>query len=78
MVSYCSIEDAYGGMPDEVVKPRPPNAITLDRGEKGPSGVGNVEFYDVDGVMDSELGYVVVLFIAGVSAMIIKDIIQNW
>jgi len=78
MVGFCPIEDAYGGMPKEVIKPDPPSAITLNRDDKSPPGVGNVEFYDVDGVMDSELGYMVVLFIAGVSAMIIKDIVQSW
>jgi len=78
MVGFCPIEDAYGGMPKEISKPEPSSAITFSGGDKSPPGVGNVEFYDIEGVMDSELGYMVVIFIAGVSAMIIKDIIQSW
>jgi hypothetical protein len=81
MVGFCPIEDAYGGMPKEVIKQDPSYAITLNRDDKSPlaqMGVGSVEFYDVEGVMDSELGYMVVLFVAGVSVMIIKDIIQSY
>jgi len=35
-----------------------------------------VEFYEVEGVMDSELGYMVVLFMAGVSALVLRDILR--
>ena len=35
-----------------------------------------VQFYEVDGVMDSELGYMVVLFMIGVGALVLKDIIN--
>ena len=35
-----------------------------------------VQFYEVDGVMDSELGYMVVLFMIGVGALVFKDIIN--
>ena len=36
----------------------------------------DVQFYEVDGVMDSELGYMVVLFMIGVGALVLKDIIN--
>jgi hypothetical protein len=68
MVGYCSIDDAYGGLPLETTKPLPvpKKDDTTDR----------LEFYEVDGVMDSELGYMVVLFMAGVTALVLRDIIR--
>lgn len=75
MVGYCSIEDAYGGLPKEIQK-EPPE-VTAKKVIL-PSRGNSVEFYDVDGVMDSELGYMVVIFMLGVSAIIIKDIVSSW
>ena len=70
MVGYCSIDDAYGGLSRETVKPPPIEKVA----ERSQEDV--VEFYEIDGVMDSELGYIVVLFMAGVTALMIKDIIR--
>jgi len=71
MVGYCSIEDAYGGLPRETVKSPPPLEKVVERIPED-----NVEFYEIDGVMDSELGYIVVLFMAGVTALMIKDVLR--
>jgi len=71
MVGYCSIVDAYGGLPRETVKNQPPLEKVVERNQEDV-----VEFYEIDGVMDSELGYIVVLFMAGVTALMIKDIIR--
>lgn len=39
--------------------------------------VDDVVFYDMDGVMDSELGYMVVVFIIGVSVLVAKDVMKT-
>ena len=72
MVGYCSIEDAYGGLPRETVKAPPAPEKAADR----ILPTDRVEFYEVEGVMDSELGYMVVLFMAGVAALVLRDILR--
>lgn len=65
MVGYSPIDDE-----PVVVKqstPLPPSP---------PPQSEDVQFYEVDGVMDSELGYMVVLFMIGVGALVLKDIIN--
>jgi hypothetical protein len=73
MVGYCSIDDAYGGLPRETVKEPPAPEKVADR----IFPTDRVEFYEVEGVMDSELGYMVVLFMAGIATLVIRDIIRS-
>ena len=73
MVGYCSIDDAYGGLPRETVKVPPAPEKAADR----TFSTNRVEFYEVEGVMDSELGYMVVLFMAGIATLVIRDIIRS-
>jgi hypothetical protein len=72
MVGYCSIDDAYGGLPLETTKPLPVPKKDVEREYT----TDRLEFYEVDGVMDSELGYMVVLFMTGVAALVLRDIIR--
>ena len=65
MVGYSPIDD------EPVVVKRSAQPVTPP-----PPQSEEVQFYEVDGVMDSELGYMVVLFMIGVGALILKDIIN--
>ena len=64
MVGYSPIDDE-----PVVVKRSAPLTSPPPQSEE-------VQFYEVDGVMDSELGYMVVLFMVGVGALVLKDIIN--
>ena len=64
MVGYSPIDDEPVMVKKTTPLPHPPPQSE------------DVQFYEVDGVMDSELGYMVVLFMIGVGALVLKDIIN--
>ena len=72
MVNYCPLDDTLSQ--EEIQKP-----LVVSKSEKKVEDekVDEVVFYDMDGVMDSELGYMVVVFIIGVSVLVAKDVMKT-
>lgn len=74
MINYCPLDDAPLS---QEIQERP---LVVNAKKQETERVDDVVFYDLDGVMDSELGYMVVAFILGVSILVTKDVMKtiNW